>query len=269
MPREAFAVVTCDNSYTLFVNGQNAGSGKDFTRPQLVNLKGRLKKGSNVIAIKAVNHLPDNKAPAEDKPAPESAANPAGLFFFTRIKGPDVTNNIVTDASWVWSRERKEGWETEKFSEEEWKTSAELGEVNANPWRARDALAGALFGTQFQGATRSALANADPLTVCLGRPSREQVMTTRASAATTLQALELTNGETLARLLDAGAAKLAKNEKSAESLVKQLYRKALGREPSRDEMNLASQLVGTPVQKEGVEDLIWSIAMLPEFQMIY
>jgi hypothetical protein len=47
--------------------------------------------------------------------------------------------------------------------------------------------------------TRAALANADPLMTALGRPNREQVVTVRTSAATTLQALELENGSTLAR----------------------------------------------------------------------
>jgi hypothetical protein len=51
--------------------------------------------------------------------------------------------------------------------------------------------------------------------------------------------------------------------------VTSLYRKALGRTPSRQELELARNLVGEPVKKEGVEDLVWSLAMLPEFQLIY
>ena len=122
----------------------------------------------------------------------------------------------------------------------------------------------------FQGKTRAALANADSLTVCLGRPNREQVITTRSSAATTLQALELTNGETLAKIVEAAASKLlSKGTPSADALVKSIYQKALGREPSREELKLASGLVGSPVKADGVQDFIWSIAMLPEFQLIY
>ena len=56
---------------------------------------------------------------------------------------------------------------------------------------------------------RASLVAADPLTVALGRPNREQVVTTRATVATTLQALELTNGETLAKILHRGAEQLA------------------------------------------------------------
>ena len=48
---------------------------------------------------------------------------------------------------------------------------------------------------------RAALVNADALMRSLGRPNREQVVTTRPDALTTLQALDLANGETLNGLL--------------------------------------------------------------------
>jgi Protein of unknown function (DUF1549)/Protein of unknown function (DUF1553)/Planctomycete cytochrome C len=47
-----------------------------------------------------------------------------------------------------------------------------------------------------------------PTTRALGRPIRDQVFTTREDAATTLQALELVNGETLAAVLRRGAMRL-------------------------------------------------------------
>jgi hypothetical protein len=47
-----------------------------------------------------------------------------------------------------------------------------------------------------------------PLTRAMGRPIRDQVFTTREDAATTLQALELVNGETLAIVLKRGALRL-------------------------------------------------------------
>jgi hypothetical protein len=46
------------------------------------------------------------------------------------------------------------------------------------------------------------------LTRALGRPIRDQITSTRASLATTLQALELTNGEMLARWLSRGARRM-------------------------------------------------------------
>jgi cytochrome c553 len=47
-----------------------------------------------------------------------------------------------------------------------------------------------------------------PLTRAMGRPIRDQVFTTREDSATTLQALELVNGDTLAIILKRGAARM-------------------------------------------------------------
>ncbi|HTL18513.1 MAG TPA: DUF1549 domain-containing protein [Patescibacteria group bacterium] len=268
-PTEALAVVTCDNKFILFVNGKEVASGKDYTRPQLVDLKPHLKKGTNVFGIRAVNNLPDNKSPDEDKPIPESAANPAGLYLSMRLNVNGTARNFQTDSSWVWSRQQTAGWEKASFDDHDWQPAHELGDAKAGPWKAELALAGAFATSTVRGHVRSALVAADPLMVSLGRPSREQVITCRSSAATTLQALELTNGETLAKVLQQGAAKLIANQPSPKELVTILYRKALGRTPSRQELELARNLVGEPVKKEGVEDLVWSLAMLPEFQLIY
>src|SRR3954449_6661358 len=59
------------------------------------------------------------------------------------------------------------------------------------------------------GHIRASLVAADPLMTALDRPNREQVMTVRSTAATTLQALELTNGATLDGRLKKMAQKLA------------------------------------------------------------
>jgi hypothetical protein len=127
-----------------------------------------------------------------------------------------------------------------------------------------------LTGDHTLSESRAALAPADSLMVALGRPNREQVVTERATAATTLQALELTNGTTLADMLSAGAAKwVNENGSSPASVVSGLYEAALGRPPMPQEKQAASVVVGSPVKKEGVEDLLWVVAMLPEFQLIY
>jgi hypothetical protein len=118
--------------------------------------------------------------------------------------------------------------------------------------------------------TRAALALADPLMLALGRPNREQVVTVRPAVATTLEALELTNGDTLARMLAQGAETWAREAgSSATGLVETLYRHALGRAPTPAEQQTAEELVGSPVRKEGVEDLLWALVMLPEFQLVY
>jgi mono/diheme cytochrome c family protein len=120
------------------------------------------------------------------------------------------------------------------------------------------------------GKVRAVLANADVLQVAMGRPNREQTVTTRNSVATTLEALELTNGRELAEIVRRGAQNaLAEHAASTEELTARLYARALGRKPTAEESELAKSVVGQPAQPDGVEDLLWALAMLPEFQLIY
>ena len=138
------------------------------------------------------------------------------------------------------------------------------------PWRVTKEYVLTKISGAYPGKVRCALVAADPLTMALGRPNREQVVTTRPCEATTLQALEMTNGETLADVLKRGARNLLNTQTSAKAdLVSVVYQKALGRNPGTKELALARELAGQPVQESGVEDLLWTVTMLPEFQLIY
>ena len=116
---------------------------------------------------------------------------------------------------------------------------------------------------------RASMTLADPLMRALDRPNREQVVSQRSTVATTLQALELTNGQTLSQVLTQGAEKWTATASSPTQLVRALYRKALGRWPSATETQAANSLLGPSVTREGTEDLMWSLVMQPEFQLIY
>ncbi|MFM1920827.1 MAG: hypothetical protein RLZZ303_2461, partial [Candidatus Hydrogenedentota bacterium] len=110
----------------------------------------------------------------------------------------------------------------------------------------------------------------DPLTRALGRTNREQVTTRRDNASTTLQFLELTNGGTLAkRVSRAAEALIAEAEGQPRRMILDLYRGGLQRAHTPDELQLATTLVGDTVNREGVEDLLWTLIMLPEFQLLY
>ena len=269
LPTQASAAVACDNSFVLWVNGKQAASGNDFTQPNFADLKPHLRVGENVIAIQAANHTPDNKAPKADQTPKESEANPAGFIFAARLRGSGVSE-IVSDASWLWSKSKTNGWEKTKFDSGDWKECVELGAVNMGPWTLAAKLEGTMSLADVHGTVRASLVAADPLMLALGRPNREQVMTARQSAATTLQALELTNGDTLNKLVQRGAEKwLTNNQRSSGELASEIFVKSLGRKATQNELKMATELIGAPVKQEGVEDLLWSIAMLPEFQLIY
>ena len=262
-PTEAGVVITCDNAFQLFVNGKEVGSSKDYTKPKYVDLQEHLRPGLNLIAVAAKND-PSNAGSKEVE-----QGNPAGLWVYGRVRHADQVMDFGTDASWIWSAKADAGWEKPPFAVANWQRAAELGGPEASPWKLGETLAQVTANSEFFSKVRASLVNNDPLMTALGRPNREQVVTSRASAATTLQALELTNGPTLAEQLKAAGQALTSEQLETELLVTKLYEAAFGRTPTSEELNLSRELVGSPARAEGVEDLLWAMTMLPEFQLIY
>jgi hypothetical protein len=117
---------------------------------------------------------------------------------------------------------------------------------------------------------RASLVNADLLMRSLGRPNREQVVTTRANQLTTLEALDLSNGQILADTLARGAANLLKDRPKAspEERIETIFSRALCRKPTREETTAARQILGASASPEALADLLWAVFMLPEFQLI-
>lgn len=118
------------------------------------------------------------------------------------------------------------------------------------------------------GRTRAALVASNPLMTALGRPNREQVVTSRTAGATTLQTLELLNGPTLAAHLARGAERLLVERKAAAPIVTEVFERALGRPPTATERAVAEDALGRQPDAAGVEDLLWTVVMLPEFQVV-
>ena len=116
---------------------------------------------------------------------------------------------------------------------------------------------------------RAALVKNDPFLTALGRPNRETVSTARTSQANLLQALELTNGDKLNQTLKYGAERWRTQYHATDALVRELYRKALGRDPSVKELAVAEKMLGKKPSVTGVQDLAWAIVLHPEFQLIF
>ena len=294
VPADATAVIICDNSFTLFVNGHQVGSGSEFKNAFLFDLRPWLKTGENVFAVDAVNHMADNSPPTDNPPA--DSDNPAGLLFYARMRSSPPGSgdegllkaqksgagagtiqstkspimDFGSDDSWICSNRKHESWELPTFAATNWNKATRLGDIGMLPWRESKDHISAKLAAAYPGKVRAALVGADPLMIALGRPNREQVVTTRPSTATTLEALELTNGETLDDILKRGVQNLLGSPPASETkLVENLYEKALGRRPTGPELQTARELIGQPAQPAGVEDCLWAIVMLPDFQLIY
>lgn len=116
---------------------------------------------------------------------------------------------------------------------------------------------------------RAALVNNDRYLTALGRPNRETVSTSRSSQANLLQALELTNGTRFNDAIQRGAEKWKTNYPDTPVLVREVYRKTLGRLPAEEEEAIALKTLGQAPTKESIQDFIWAMTLHPEFQLIY
>ena len=116
---------------------------------------------------------------------------------------------------------------------------------------------------------RAALVKATALMAALGRPNRDQVVTSRPSDLTTLEAIQLANEQTLADdFARGGATILAEHGPGADTILQWMFAAALARQPTPEEAAAAAALLSETPTKETVADLLWAIVMLPEFQLV-
>lgn len=262
----AACVVTCDNGFELYVNGKKIGEGDNWADPKSFDLTAALLKGANQIVL--VGHNGGQK--------PNVAA--AWFQVNVELKG-GARVKMATDASWEWTTSLPNARGTfaaagkakaaTKTAEIVWQP---VSLVKGEAWRKAEArmaemLAG-VGGTSSLPA-RASLMKSDLLQRALGRPNREQIVSMRPNELSTLEAIDLSNGQALTSLLSAGAAKLKKRTwTSPEELARWLYLSALSREPAPAELKVAAGIVGADLSEQGIADLLWAVCMLPEFQTI-
>lgn len=261
LPERAVALVTCDNEFRLIVNGRLLAESRDWQAPAEVDLAPALALGDNEILVEAVN-WPD---PESGRGREFGEPNAAGFYFHALIdaRGPGGARAVLDIAS-------DAAWECAPSASGPFAAAAELGSAETAPWGFGGRVDAFLAErTSAGGAVRAALVAADRLQLALDRPNREQVVSRRPSVATTLQALELTNGSALHAMIRRGAERrLAAAAGDSDRLIEGLWRDALVRAPSAGERALAQDLLGAPAAREGAEDLLWSIVLLPEFQLV-
>jgi len=260
----ATCVITCDNGFELYVNGKKIGTGDNWADPKSFDLSPALLKGVNQILVVGSNA--------------GSSPNIAALFFQVNVslKG-GARVKMATDASWEWTKSvpnargtfSAAGKSKAKAAEIVWQPVAF---VKSEAWRKAEVrMAEMLAGVDGMSSlpARASLMTSDLLQRALGRPNREQIVSMRPNELSTLEAIDLSNGQALTNLLAAGAAKLKKRSwSSPEAFARWLYLSALSREPAPAELKVAAGMVGAEISEQGIADLLWAVCMLPEFQTI-
>ena len=257
LPHTAIAAITCDNSYTLYVNGKQAGKDESWETVEIIPLQPYLRRGKNTFLVIAGNG--------------GGGPNPAGFVLQAMLRSADGTTSMLgSDGTWEWTSRRLDQRGRFKKEPDDWKPAVAV--QNQNVWAgvtSNQIVSLLASGNAPSVMVRASLVKSDFFMRALGRPNRDQIVTSRPSVLTTLEAIELANGQTLADAITSGARqRLAESPQGADQLTRWLFRYALSREPTKDERNIAREMLGEIPSEEAVQDIMWSIFMLPEFQLV-
>lgn len=250
-PKAADVIVSVDHAYVLYINGKKVSEGTDWEKVDRLKVAEYLKPGENIIAIEGTN---------EGK-----LANPAGVLFSLKASyADDSVIEVNSDTSWKSTDIiPSDNWMALAYDDNSWTKVKNYGTANWGD------LVNFTFKEQNGTFARASLVKQHPFMKALGRPSRENVTTSRDNQATLLQALELTNGDFFNGVLADGAAHWMDNYKNdSQKIVGNLYQQALGRNPSKEEQEVLLDVLGMEPKVEDVQDVFWSTLMLPEFQFI-
>ena len=234
-------LATCDNAFSLKVNGEYVSSSKEWTQPLYHEISNFFKAGKNLIEVDA-----------------EMFGGSAGFIAqFVFGKG-DQKIILETNKNW------------ELLESKKWIAASEVYPYGSGPWkRPLEKAKQTRPGLKQDGPSiRASLVKNDFLMRSLGRPHRDQVVTSRPAELTTLQAIDLANGEILSQYLAQGAKNMANQLAEKQNFVSWLYEYALGRKPSAGEKKLLQTVANDSKNPQQVEDLLWLVFMQPDFQII-
>jgi len=117
-PKSVSLLVTCDDHFTAYFNGEKMSSGDDWRQPVKVDVLKWLKTDKNIIAVEGKND-----------------AGAAGLLVRLSITWPDdTTERIVSDASWLMTSDKTDNWQQLAFKDEAWKKAHSFGKLGIGPW---------------------------------------------------------------------------------------------------------------------------------------
>jgi hypothetical protein len=287
-PSDAFAALAASQRAALIVNGRGVGAvmapANGSNRTAVFDLRPFLVKGDNVIVIAVDSHT--EKPNDASSPAVTQHLNGrSGMAFYARYRDGGNLAELTTDPSWRVRRSPEVDPNNPALDDVAWASARPLGGSPLDEGPALDPagkttpenpgidlgprLPTAVAATTRAGKVRAGLLAADPLQLAMARPNREVIVPARSSLASTIQALEFTNGATVDEKLKQAAARLqAEAARDPAAWVDAIYRQGVARKPADAERQVAMEMLGNPVKPEGVADFLWAVTMLPEFQLI-
>ena len=125
-----------------------------------------------------------------------------------------------------------------------------------------------MAGDDSEPPARAALLVSTPLMRSLGRPNRDQIVTSRPAELSTLEALDLNTSAALLADLRVGAERLLAESPEPDALVEAIMLRTLARSPTADERQVMTDFLGPEPTADGVADLLWATLMRPEFLLV-
>lgn len=250
-------IASADNSFTLQLNRKQVLSGSNWNELEAASVMNFLRPGVNRILFLAKN--------GGDKP------NAAGAFAMLRLVFDDGTEEIITtDDTWQAATSIPKNFASPKWDFAALKWSS-VSEMKVDVWPAAiDPLIGETLAMKSSNSdlmVRASLLKSDFLMRSLGRPNRDQIVTSRPNEITTLEAIDLSNSETLAGYLDRGAARLLDNA-SDPGFIDELFLSTMTRYPGEKEKSLLNEILTDTPDTQTIADVLWVITMTPEFMLI-
>jgi hypothetical protein len=258
--QSAGAVVTCDNEFTLTVNSREMAKGQLWTQLGPVTLTTALRQGENTIVVVGGNA--------------GAGPNLAGLFFEARIVFADGESlTIKSDSSWQFASKFPAKTPVRRWTIKDLKWQPVTVVPTLDAWKnAIDPVAPEQLVRASRGSAlmvRASLLKSDFLMRSLGRPNRDQIVSSRPNDLTTLEAIDLSNNESVAKALAKGGQRLADHEWSTtDDLINHLFASTLTRYPTDSENSAVRSVIDDDVTPEQIEDLLWALCMTPEFLLI-
>ncbi len=117
----AIATMTADNSFTLYVNGQAALSGTNWSQIYQTDISSLLVAGTNVLAVAATNT--------------GTSPNAAGLIGSFDLKfNNGQTSSFQTDGTWITTNQLLSNWNQTNFVPSGWSNALVMGAYGMSPW---------------------------------------------------------------------------------------------------------------------------------------
>lgn len=253
----AALLATADNGGVVFLNGRKVTTTGEWQTPVTTLVTDALRAGDNELLVVVTD-----------------AGGAAGLRLEVRARladGADMT--VATDDSWQWTTALPDdkGRYGKHQQPADWQPAAVA--TDQTVWAAGDSAFTQLVAegtaTGPLPMVRAVLVKCTPLMAALGRPNRDQVVTSRPADLTTLEAIQLANEQGLYDQFGAGGARiLADTGPDADTMTKTIFAAALSRPPTGGEVEAARDILGPTPTRESVADCLWAVVMLPEFQLI-